>query len=140
MDALELRERGAALLAPTLLPHGFLYVPGEMDRGSGGLFARGAFARGDRRLEFSARYALGEVRYHATGVTLSHADYMRVAASAGTHAYPGFSADPLDGFRHLASDIAQFGTVFLTGSDFEFAAVAAEAARRRPPTGFAALS
>lgn len=140
MDALEIRERGAELLAPALLTHGFAYVPGEADRGSGGLFARGAFVRGDRRLDFSVRNALGEVLYSAAGVTLSHADYMRVAAGAGQHAYPGFSAEPLDGVRHLASDLERFGTAFLTGSDAEFAAVAAEATRRRPPSGFAAIS
>jgi hypothetical protein len=140
MDALEMRERGAELLAAVLEPHGFRYAAGEADRGSGGLFARGVFVRDDRRIEFSARYALGEVLYHAAGATLRHEDYMRVAAGPGQHAYPGFSADPLDGFRHLASDLARFGTTFLAGSDAEFAAVAAEAARTRPPSGFAALT
>lgn len=140
MHALDLRERGAQLLAPILTPHGFRYVPGEADHGSGGLFARGAFVRGERRLEFSARYGLGEVLYRAPGVALRHEDYMRVAAGAGQHAYPGFSADPLDGFRHLASDLARFSAAFLTGSDAELAAVAADAERTRPASGFSALS
>jgi hypothetical protein len=140
MDALDLREHGAELLAPILTAHGFRYVPGEADRGSGGLFARGAFVRGERRLEFSARYALGEVLYRAPGVVLGHEEYMRVAAGRARHAHPGFSADPLDGFRHLASDLARFGAAFLSGSDAELAAVAAEAEGTRPASGFAALS
>ena len=139
MDALELRERGAGLLAPVLEPHGFRFVAGEADRGSGGLFAQGAFVRGARRLEFSARYALGEVLYRAPSVALSHADYMRVVAGGERPAYPGFSDNPLDGFRHLATDLGRFGAVFLVGADAEFAAVAAQADHTRPPSGFAAL-
>ena len=37
----------------------------------------------------------------------------------GENDYPGFSAAPLDGFRHLRSDIERHGQVFLTGSDAE---------------------
>jgi hypothetical protein len=31
--------------------------------------------------------------------------------------YPGFSDDPLDGFRHLRADLEKHGSSFLTGSD-----------------------
>ena len=37
----------------------------------------------------------------------------------GEYGYPGFSDAPLDGFRHLRSDIERHGQVFLTGSDAE---------------------
>jgi len=45
MDAIELRRRGVELLSPVLVPYGFVYQAGEVDRGSGGLYAHGGFAR-----------------------------------------------------------------------------------------------
>src|SRR4030095_6024722 len=36
MDAIELRRRGVELLSPVLVPYGFVYQAGEVDRGSGG--------------------------------------------------------------------------------------------------------
>jgi hypothetical protein len=52
----------------------------------------------------------------------------------------GFSDDPLDGFRDLATDLCRFGSVFLAGTTAEFAALVTKAERSRPPRGFAALS
>lgn len=139
-DVFEQRRQGVEILATVLTPHGFRYEPGLVDRGSGGAFARGAFVRGDRRLEISIRFGLGEVVYRAAGRVLVHEDYMRIVAGRGQHAYPGFSDDPLDGFRHLAQDLERFAAAFLTGSDAEFSDVAAEADRTPRPTGFKALS
>lgn len=139
-DVFELRRQGAEILAPLLTPHGFRYEPGLVDRGSGGAFARGAFVRGDRRLELSIRFALGEVVYRAAGRVLAHEDYMRLVAGRGHHAYPGFSDDPLDGFRHLAQDLERFAAAFLTGSDDDFSRIAAETERAPRPSGFKALS
>jgi len=140
MEAIELRRLGVEILEPILASHRFLYEPGLADTGSGGLFARGAFTRGDRRLEFSARYALGQVIYRVGARSLSHEDYMRVAVGRGKHRYPGFSQDPVDGFRDLAADLASFGGVFLHGDDAAFASIVAEADATRPPQGFSALS
>jgi len=41
MDAIELRRRGVELLSPVFVPYGFVYQAGEVDRGSGGLYAHG---------------------------------------------------------------------------------------------------
>lgn len=139
MDAIALRQAGVAILDPILAPHGYAYEDGVADRGSGGPFARGAFVRGHRRLEFSARFALGEVLYRVGRHALSHEDYMRVAAGRGKHRYPGFSDDALDGFRDLAADLEAFGQIFLRGDDQSFTDIANEAERTRPPRGFAAL-
>jgi hypothetical protein len=38
-----------------------------------------------------------------TTLALSHADYLRGLGATG--AYPGYSDDPIDGFRHLALDL-----------------------------------
>jgi len=121
MDAVSIRERGRAILEPILSPHGFMWVPGETGRGSGGVFAQGAFVCGDRRLEFSVRFSVGLVVYHMGRSSLEHADYMRAVLQGGRqYQYPGFSNDPLDGFRHLAADLVAHGTSFLTGDRDQF--------------------
>ena len=74
MDAIELRRRGVELLSPVLVPYGFVYQAGEVDRGIGGLYAHGGFARANRSLEFGVRHALGEVRYRVDAATLLHED------------------------------------------------------------------
>jgi hypothetical protein len=79
--------------------------------------------------------------YRVAGTTVTHDVLMRAAAAGARPAYPGFSEDPLESFRHLRSDLERFGEVFLRGSDPGFAeqAKAGEllAAERR---GFRALS
>jgi hypothetical protein len=140
MDAIELRRSGVELLSPVLVPCGFVYQAGEVDRGSSGLYAHGGFARANRSLEFSVRHALGEVRYRVDAATLLHEDFARAAVGRGQARYPGFSDDPLDGFRDLATDLVRFGSVFLAGTTAEFAALVTKAERSRPPRGFAALS
>lgn len=121
--------------------HGFCYVDGEAGIGSGGEYARGAFVRGDRRLEFGVRESLGEVVYYAAGTVVAHEFYMR--GKLGRHApneYPGFSNDPIEEFRHLARDLEHYCAEFLTGSDCEFLAIAARAEAAKQIRGFKALS
>jgi hypothetical protein len=114
-------ESGAKILDPVLSPHGFRWRTEEEGKGSGGHYARGAFIRGDRRLELHFRWSLGLVTYSMAALVITHVDYMRAAVSSGHESqYPGFSDEPLDGFRHLAHDVLKFGSVFLTGSDEEF--------------------
>lgn len=134
-----MRRRGVEILAPVLAQQGFAYEDGESGSGSGGLFAQGAFVRGDRRIEFSTRHSLGLVTYRVGLEILEHADYMRVAAPRGANQHPGYSDDPLDGFRHLAHDLMHFASEFLNGSSEAFAAVVTEASVRRP-RGFGGLS
>jgi hypothetical protein len=140
MDVVAILLAGRALLDPVLTPHGFRFTSVDTGVGSGGRFARGAYVRGDRRLALSFRYSLGDVVYHAAGVVLAHEDYMREKLGrVGGNAYPGFPADPRDGFRHLAHDLAHFCGEFLSGSDAEFRALAARAEVASQPRGFRAL-
>ena len=139
MDAIELRRRGVELLSPVLVPYGFVYRAGEVDRGSGGQYAHGG-SHERTSLEFSVGHALGEVRYRVDAATLLHEDFARAAVGRGQARYPRFSDDPLDGFRDLATDLVRFGSVFLAGTTAEFAALVTKAERTRPPRGFAALS
>ena len=128
---------GCAVLEPVLAAHGFAWVPGAAGHGSGGDFASGSYVRGTRRLELHFRHSLGLVTYHLGERSLDHEAYMRVAAGAnGGNQYPGFSFDPIDGFRHLAHDLSKFCQSFLAGSDEDFNGIASRAntkVRKRLP-------
>ena len=119
--ATELLASGIALLDSVMAANGFVFVPKGSGRGSGGEFAWGEFRRGNRAMELHFRYSLGLVRYHIGASSIIHEDYMW-SAIGKRHAseYPGFSADPLDGFRHLLHDLERYGTDFLQGGDAEF--------------------
>ena len=84
------------------------------------------------------RHALGEVRYRVDAATLLHEDFARAEFGRGQARYPGFSDDPLDGFRDLATDLVRFGSVFLAGTTAEFAALVTKAHLRTRPARNAA--
>jgi hypothetical protein len=140
MDVSATLQQGVEILAPALTPHGFRFEFRTADKGSGGHFATGEFVRGDRRLELHFRWALGLVTYHLGEEDLAHEDVMRVVLRrVRKNAYPGFSEDPLDGFRHLRHDLEHFAAPFLTGSDAEFKSIVEEARLDPPPRGLRAL-
>jgi len=139
MNPVELRHRGAGILEPVLKAHGFAFAPGEVGKGSGGEYAQGAFVRGNHRLNFSVRHSLGLVDYRVGVKRITHEDYMRVVAER-KNSYPGFSDDPLDGFKHLASDLKSFCATFLMGTDAEFEALVAQAEKSSRKKGLGALS
>jgi hypothetical protein len=138
--AKDLLARGRAILDPLLLAHGFVFEAGESDVGSGGPFARGAYVRGEHRLAFSVRWHLGEVTYTVGPSRISHEELMRVVAGPRAAKYPGFSNDPLDGFRDLRDDLQAHGQAFLREMDEEFHAFVARASRSQRATGFKRLS
>lgn len=128
----ELLQSGTLILKGVLAPHRFKVGRIESGTGSGGPFAICEFRRRNllpwghqRRLRLHFRYSLGLVEYEAAGVTVSHEDLMwSVLGRRGMTKYPGFSDDPLDGFRHLASDIENHAQTFLDGTDDDFIALA----------------
>jgi hypothetical protein len=127
---------GAAIVGAVLAPQGFRRSTVRSGPSSGGLYASCEFRRGKRRLRMHFRHSLGLVEYEIDGVTLSHEDFMwSVQRRRGASGYPGFSKDPLDGFRRLAVDIVQFGQDFISGSDRDFRRHAEKAAilRRDAP-------
>jgi len=141
MHPVELLHTGATLLAPLLEPAGFRFAAGDQGTGSGGPFAVGAFTNGARELELHVRGCLGIVVYRAPNVVVAHEVLMRAATDGARPAYPGFSDDPLDGFRHLKQDLENFGAVFLHGADEALAEQAALGeARSAGRRGFGALS
>ena len=71
-------------------------------------------------------------------MSLRHVDYMR--ALKARNQYPGFSDDPLDGFRHLLHDLEQYASDFIDGPGDEFARCVREAERLNAVPGFKRLS
>ena len=99
-----------------LAPCGFRFELREAGRGSGGRFAWGEYVRDDRRLELHFRYSLGLVTYHAGRFSIAHEPYLlALGVPRGDNQYPGFSDDPLEGFRSLAHDLSRFCREFLSG-------------------------
>jgi hypothetical protein len=117
-NAEQMLEKGSALLIPLMVKQGFSFEILGKGGSSGGHFAYGEFRRVDRKLELHFRHSLGIVTYHLTTQSMSHQDYMRsVISKPKTSHYPGFSEDPLDGFRHLLLDLQEHCSDFLSGTD-----------------------
>ena len=133
MDPSRILSRGLKLIDPVLLPLGFRWTDGRSGSSSGGDFASGEYVRSDRRLTLHFRHSLGLVTYHVGELSIDHATYMQVVlGSAGGNQYPGFSSDPLDAFRHLAHDLANYCSAFLSGSDEDFEVIACQSVQGRP--------
>jgi hypothetical protein len=140
MSALETFRAGREILDVVMKPRGFTFVEGASGRSSGGDFASGEYVRGDRRLEIHFRHSLGLVTYHMGSLSLAHDAYMRaLLGRGGGNQYPGFSDDPLDGFRHLKHDLENFCVDFLGGPGEEFGRCAAQAKEQERVKGFGAL-
>ena len=126
-SAKELLERGVAHLTEVLGPAGFEFIETDDGASNGGTFASGEFLRGDRRLELNVRSSLSLVRYHFDDQSLSHDELVRgvraLEGIAEEGQYPGFSTDPMAGFRHLRHDVDRFGAVFLRGGAKAFRAL-----------------
>jgi hypothetical protein len=139
----DLLERGVAELTPVLGPAGFEFIETDDGASNGGTFASGEFLRGDRRLELQVRSSLALVRYHFDDVPLSHEDLVRgVRALEGIAAegqYPGFSNDPMAGFRHLRHDLELFGAIFLRSGAKAFRALKKWVDKHPKKSGLAGL-
>jgi hypothetical protein len=128
-DVLETLKAGILILNELMTDHRFSDSLTAAGRGSGGTFASAEFLRGNRRLELHFRYSLGLVNYHVGNVSLSHEDYMwSVLGKRWASHYPGFSKDPLGGFRELRRDLEEYGAAFLSGADADFLKCAEDAA------------
>jgi hypothetical protein len=139
----DLLERGVAELAEVLVPAGFQFVETGRGESSGDPFASGEFRRGERRLELHFRPELGLVRYHFGEESLSHQDLVRGVRAleriSEEAEYPGFSDDPMAGFRHLRHDLDRFGGVFLHGGAKAFRALKKWVEKHPKKSGFAGL-
>lgn len=143
MTPKELLERGVVELGAVLEPAGFVFIDAGDGAGSGEPSASGDFLHRDRRLEIHVRSALGPVRYHFGDYSVSHEDFVRGVRGTeqidGPSEYPGFSDDPLAGFRHLRADLERFGAVFLSGGAKAFRALKKWLDKNPRKSGFAAL-
>jgi len=124
----ELLEKGLAELTPVMTAAGFEFVGTDTSVDASGVpLIRAEFQKGDRRLELHVRRSLNAVRYHFGDDVVAHEDLVRGAAAVdripGEPQYPGFSEDPMAGFRHLRADIERFGAIFLKGGAKAFRAL-----------------
>jgi hypothetical protein len=120
-DKIETLQRGAEILASTLVPHGFRFSMVASGKGSGGVFAQGEFVHGDRKLELHYRQSLGLVTYHLGALKLAHEDYMRaLLGRSGASQYPDFSEEPRAMFEALRQDLVSHCSDFLSGAGDEF--------------------
>jgi hypothetical protein len=113
MNPKAILDQGKEIVGQVLRPWGFDYRELDEGLGSGGRFAAGVFRAGDRSLELHFRRSLGLVTYRLGALGLDHVTYMRYLGVYGRNLYPGFSDDPLDGFRGLAHDLDAFCGDFL---------------------------
>ena len=128
-EATRILQNGVAILNDVLAAHGFNISSRTEGISSGGSYASCQFSRRNRKLRLHFRHSLGLVEYDVNGVILSHEEYMwSVLGRRGGTSYPGFSNEPLDGFRHLADDLRQYAQEFLDGTDEQFASHADRAA------------
>jgi len=134
-------EQGRKILEPVLAVNGWRFVPGSTGTGSGGHFAQAEFVRDDRRLELHFRWSLGLVTYHVGELALSHEAYMEALLGRhGASRYPGFSADPIDGFRDLAADLQEHCMDFVVGPGDEFRRCVERARELAKVSGFKKLT
>jgi len=141
MIALETFRAGCTILDEVLNRHRFFLIEGLSSESSGGNFASGEYVRDDRRLEIHFRFSVGLVTYHVGSLSLVHDSYMQVLLGKnGGNQYPGFSEDPLDGFRDLRYDLSHFCEDFLNGSGEEFAGCVKKANELAKIKRFKALS
>jgi hypothetical protein len=139
MDPDKFLRLGARILAEKLEPLGYAFeIAQQPTRGSGGVFAEGAFRRADREIRLWARCdQLGGVTYWVSNAEFKHHDYMRLLGLAKVAEYPGLDdGDVFGGFRRLLRDLENCDE-FLTGD----AMSVAKRVRALPPekTGFSAL-
>jgi hypothetical protein len=111
-------NEGALILGDVLAQSGFVFEHVAHGSGSGGPSAHGRFVRGSQSIDLHVRWSLGLVSYKWDDVLVSHADYLRGLSATGS--YPGYSDDPLDGFRHLAEDLSGPLAGFVIGDRAEF--------------------
>jgi hypothetical protein len=137
---IDILREGRDILDPVLYQHGFSFSGDFSGAGSGGPYAGGVYSNGDRKLEIHYRYSLGLVTYHFGETSLDHDSYMRaLLGKAGGNRYPGFSDDPMAGFRDLAYDLRNFAGAFLSGEFKEFASCAMAAEELKKIPGFVRL-
>lgn len=136
----EILKKGCAILDDVLVPRGFKFEFAGAGKGSGGHFATGSYVNGERRIELHFRFSLGLVTYRFGSASIGHEAYMRVLLGpGGRNKYPGFSDEPLDGFRGLAYDLESHAKAFLSGDTTEFARCVERARKEEALSGFARL-
>ena len=139
-EAIAILKEGRTYIDPIMESNGFSWVSGFSGKSSGGFSDSGVYVKDDRRVELHFRWSLGLVTYHIGDIQISHEDYMLYVAGKGKASYPGFSKDPIDGFKHLAEDLQKYGHDFLSGSGAKLLEAIKNKNERSKLSGFQRLS
>jgi len=140
MTPVDMLREGCGLLEPVMRRHGFSFKEGPAGVSSGGPSASGVYVNENQKLEIHFRFSLGLVTYHFGPTSLDHESYMHaLLGTNGGNKYPGFSEDPFDAFKGLASDLENFATAFLNGNFEEFSRCVKATEERKKIPGFARL-
>jgi hypothetical protein len=137
---IQILKEGRRFIDPIMETNGFQWQPGLAGKSTGGYSDSGQYVKDNRRLELHFRHSLGLVNYHIAEISLSHEDYMLHVAGKEKYEYPGFSSDPLDGFRHLARDLENYASDFLSGPGEDFRKAKQRAEERSKLSGFKRIS
>jgi hypothetical protein len=138
-QATEMLQRGREHIDPIMTEHSFTWEQMWAGKSSGGISDSGRYVKGDRSLELHFRHSLGLVTYHIGDLSLKHEEYMRQCAPLGGAQYPGFSDNPLEGFKHLAHDLYAYATDFLSGTGEQLRMAKAAAEKRNSLSGLQKL-
>ena len=118
--------RGVGILDAVMRPAKF-----KFEQVHDGEYVCGRYRRADRTLELHFSDSLRLVSQRIGDVVVMHDDYMRALVGPAGGRYPGASAEPLDGFRDLCTDLRDHCGEFLHGSAKKWRS-AAECALRDP--------
>ena len=128
---------GLAILESIMSKNGFVFSYTSAGRSSGGDFSAGRYENGFRYLNLSVRYTLGLVTYQLGEKEIDHQSYLRTVGKKGK--YPGFSKQVSEAFEHLASDLENYFSVFLQGSEADLIQIMEQNRSNPRNVGFSAL-
>src|SRR5690242_15659419 len=115
---------GVEILDSVMSPAGF-----DFEQVHDGAYACGRYSRADRTLELHFSDSLRLVSQRIGNLVVMHDDFMRALVGPAGGRYPGKSAEPLDGFRDLRTDLREHCGEFLGGNAKKWRSVAERALR-----------
>ena len=122
MSRSETLRRGVDILDAVMAPAGF-----DFEQVHDGTYVCGRYRRADRTLELHFSDSLRLVSQRIGDIVVMHDDYMRALVGPSGGHYPSSSAEPLEGFRGLRTDLREHGGEFLRGNAKKWRTVAERA-------------
>jgi hypothetical protein len=133
----ELLQAGVEVLNPFLNSVGYHFQFDHDGQGSGGYYACGRFACGNRSIELHHRWGLGIVNYQFSGFSLDHSAYLDGLGLDRDSHYLWLRLEAgIDRYEGLLEDLRQFCADFLTGTASQWMSIALANAEARKAEHF----